>query len=130
MKQIERVLVIDDDPACIYLTKRLLQKLGIGDQVQTANNGVEALQVIKQAFEGGQLPQLVLLDIRMPMMDGFTFLNELKKLSLTGLTDSDIVMLTSSKSPVDAEKAKVYSLKGFLNKPVTEENLRSILGNY
>lgn len=98
MKPIERILVIDDDANIVFLTKRLLSSVGIGKQIDTAYNGVEGLAQIREAAAQGLLPQLILLDIKMPVMDGFTFMDELLKLKLN-LTDTRIVLLSSSQSP-------------------------------
>ncbi|WP_162052183.1 response regulator [Pontibacter pamirensis] len=126
MKQVERVLVIDDDANIIFLTKRLLSSVGIEKQVDIAYNGVEGLAHIREAAAQGRLPQLILLDIRMPEMDGFTFMEELDKLNLN-LTDTKIVLLSSSQSPWDREKAAKSSAVAFLHKPLTKETLQSII---
>lgn len=99
MDPIERVLVIDDDETSIFLTKRLLQSIGIGSHTQTALNGLEGLKIVKETVANEQLPQLILLDIKMPVMDGFAFLEELGKLRDVDLSSSNIILLSSSDNP-------------------------------
>ncbi|WP_377469162.1 response regulator [Pontibacter silvestris] len=73
MGYIEKVLIIDDDETSIFLTKRILSSMGIGSDVQTALNGLDGLKLLSDAKKK-QLPQLILLDVRMQGIDGFTFL--------------------------------------------------------
>jgi CheY-like chemotaxis protein len=126
MKPVERVLVIDDDATVTFLTKRMLNSLGIRSGVRIAHNGLEGLECIKEAAEQGLLPQLVLLDIKMPVMDGFAFLEELAKLNLN-LSDTKVVLLTSSQSPWDKERAAKSQADALLYKPLTKETLQSIM---
>ena len=128
MKPIERVLVIDDDETSIFLTKRLLSKAGIGSHTQTALNGLAGLNLIKEAVRQERLPQLILIDIKMPVMDGFTFLEELEKLQDVDLSETKIVLLSSSHSPWEVERAKRKSITAFFHKPLTKEKLQSIIG--
>ncbi|GAA4425866.1 hypothetical protein GCM10023188_07290 [Pontibacter saemangeumensis] len=128
MKQIERVLVIDDDEISIFLTKRVLKKTGIGNAILTAPNGREGLRLFKGAVEKGQPPQLVLLDIKMPVMDGFAFLEELGKLETVDLSETRIVLLSSSHNLWEMERAKKYRVVSFLHKPLEKDELLRILG--
>ncbi|RDV15010.1 response regulator [Pontibacter diazotrophicus] len=127
MKQIERVLVIDDDETSIFLTKRLLHSVGVGSQIQTALNGLEGLNSIKKAVAEELLPQLILLDIKMPVMDGFAFLEELERLPNMDFNDTKIALLSSSHNPWEMEKAKKYPVSAFLHKPLTKEKLQRVL---
>jgi len=128
MKPIEKVLVIDDDPTSIYLTKRVLQSLNITEsQTQAAFDGLEGLNLIKKAFEQKQLPQLILLDIKMPVMDGFAFLEELVKLQNINLTDTKIILLSSSHNPWEVTRAQQSPIAAFLNKPLTKEKLQQVI---
>ena len=128
MKQIERVLVIDDDEISIFLTRRVLKKIGIGNAVLTAPNGLEGLTLFKRAVEKRQPPQLILLDIKMPVMDGFAFLEELGKLETVDLGEIRIALLSSSHNPWEMERAKKYSVMAFLHKPLETDELLRILG--
>ena len=127
MKPIERVLVIDDDEISLFLTKRLLSSVGIGTHSQSARNGAEGLAHMRAAAGQDKLiPQLILLDIKMPVMDGFTFMEELALLDLN-LTDTRIVLLSSSYSPWDRERAANSPAAAFIHRPLTEEALRGVM---
>ncbi|WP_162056433.1 response regulator [Pontibacter pamirensis] len=124
MKQVERVLVIDDDTTAVFLIKHVLNSIGINEHTQVAHNGVEGLARIREAAAQGRLPQLILLDIEMPEMNGFTFMEELAKLNLT---DTRIVLLSSSQSRYDRDRATKSQAAAFLQKPLTKDKLRSII---
>lgn len=126
--QINTVLVVDDDDNWCYLSKILLQKTGIGKQIITANNGLQALKKLQGLVETGeQLPDFIFLDIKMPVMDGFEFLDEVKKSPELNLSHTKIFLSTSSFLNKDKEKAKFYPIAGFITKPLTEEILKSIV---
>ncbi len=127
MNHVERVLVIDDDPTSIFLTTRILKSMGIGEQTQTARNGLEGLELFKEAVAQNRVPQLVLLDLKMPVMDGFGFLAELEKLGSESLAQAKVVLLSSSQNPWEMEKAKKYVAAAFCHKPLTKEKLQRVL---
>ncbi|RNI27377.1 response regulator [Rufibacter immobilis] len=121
------VLIIDDDEASIFLTKRILKGLGLAEQVHYAGNGKKGLELIGK--EADQLiPDLILLDINMPVMDGFGFLQELGKLGFYDMSGTRIVMLSSTEDPREIERAKSHGVTAFIPKPLTREKLLAVLG--
>ncbi len=128
MPQIETVLVVDDDDNFCFLTKLLLREAGVGNRVITAGNGLEAMHTLRAMAAGGEkLPELILLDIKMPVMDGFEFLDQLAQSPELSLHGTRIFMSTSSFLPRDKERASGYPIAGFLTKPLTEESLHEVL---
>lgn len=119
---------MDDDEISIFLTRRVLKNLGVGGAIQTANNGVEGLGLVKDMVGQGQLPQLILLDIKMPVMDGFAFLEELGKLENADFSHTIIILLSSSHNPWEMERAKKYKAVAFLHKPLAKDDLQRIIG--
>jgi CheY-like chemotaxis protein len=129
LPQINTVLVVDDDDNWCYVTELLLQDCGVGKQIITAKNGLEAIKRLQAiATSAEKLPELIFLDIKMPVMDGFEFLDEVTKSASLDLSHTRIFMYTSSFLPKDKERASQYPVAGFLTKPLTEEVLRDILG--
>lgn len=127
-KTLERVLLIDDDSACNFFNRRLLKNRGSSIQVQEARNGREALTLVKQAAENNQLPHLVFLDLNMPVMSGWEFLNEFKKLPEAQKQQTVIIVLSSSINPDDQARAKSYpEVAGYKIKYLSDESLGQII---
>lgn len=107
------ILVVDDDPDILYATKKFLEKKGF--EVPIAVNGREALDYIKE----NTCPDLIILDIQMKEMDGYTFINELNKLNLPKKIPSIVISAYS-------ELEQAMLLKGvnkYMIKPVHPEDL-------
>ena len=125
---IDKIMIVDDDKDWCFVSKMILQKAGIGKQVVTANNGREALMTLQTLNANGEkLPELIFLDIKMPVMDGFEFLSETSKLTHLDLSQTKIYICSSSLHPKDKEKAAQFPVAGFLTKPLTQEVLKEIL---
>lgn len=79
----KNILLVDDDNIFNFLNTKLLRQSGIADEIHTALNGKEALDLLNNYYTGAfALPDVILLDLNMPVMDGFAFLEAFKKLSL------------------------------------------------
>lgn len=118
------ILIVDDSPAFINLAKLMINKTGIICKIHEASNGKRALDYLSQAE---QCPDLILLDINMPVMDGFDFLEDYKLASNCHPLTS-IYMLTSSAQEIDKAKAHSYGIvKGYFEKPLTKENILQII---
>lgn len=129
MKKLKKVFLVDDDETSNFLNTLLIRNMEITEKVEVAKNGKEALTkfLALQQFKDKDWPELVLLDINMPVMDGFEFLEEFEKLYDHDHENIKIVMLTSSDSPKDIDKAKKYNIAGYINKPLTEEKLQNVI---
>lgn len=129
MSKIKCALLVDDDSINNFVNQTLIAKLNITGNVITALNGEEALKHVRQycSVSDRCCPDLILLDINMPVMDGFDFLEEYSKLDFSNKNQVVIIVLTTSSNPKDIEKIEQYKVNGFINKPLTEEKLRNIL---
>jgi CheY-like chemotaxis protein len=137
MKRLNSVLLIDDDTATNFISKMLFKKAGITDHIETALNGQQALEYLtntgKYEKTDGVFPKpmLILLDINMPIMDGWEFVEAFSKLDENQKGEVVIVMLTSSLNPDDKERAaKLPVICGFQNKILTMDALNSIMDQY
>jgi CheY-like chemotaxis protein len=129
MKKSRVVLLVDDDPITHFINEKVLRKSGIVNEIQTANNGKEALDAIKFHYDTkGQAPDLIFLDINMPVMDGFEFLDNLADLKIKNKENTRIIILSSSINESDIEKAKEMKIET-LTKPLTVLKLKDILDN-
>lgn len=128
-QQIQTVLVVDDDDNWCFISERLLKKTGVGKEIITANNGQVAFEKLQaMAASGEDMPDLILLDIKMPVMDGFGFLDELTKSKDLDISRTRIFICSSSFLPKDKERATHYPVvEGFIIKPLTQEDLKAIV---
>ena len=131
MKKIKAVLLIDDDEPTTFINKKIIQSSGLIDTIHTANSGREALNFLSHTnnpVNEPPTPDLILLDINMPAMDGWEFLTEYKKIKNTQTKPIVIVMLTTSLNPDDEMKAnEIKEVHGFKNKPLTKQMLEDIV---
>lgn len=123
-------LLVDDDRINNFLNQRLLDGLNITDKLLTALNGQEALALFEQECQQAQCPALILLDVNMPVMNGFEFLEAYGKLQITPKESVIIIMLTTSLHPRDVERVQQLGIAGFINKPLTKEKVNGILKAY
>ena len=131
MALLQTILLIDDDETTNFLHKRLLQRLQVAGQVIVTTNGEDALNYLQQtALPSPSLPDLIFLDIKMPVMDGFEFLDAYEKSPLFKEKFIPIYMLTTSVSPTDFDRLKKYPMvTDYLAKPLTEDKVNQLLIN-
>ncbi|MBC3539600.1 response regulator [Rufibacter sediminis] len=132
LEPLDLIMLVDDDDTTNFVNKRLLTKLGAAKEVLIKKNGAEALEYLqKSAQEGVAYPDLIFLDIKMPVMDGFSFLDEYHNQALFENGSMIILMLTSSASFYDLERLKGYtSVKKHFSKALTENDVKEILIDY
>jgi CheY-like chemotaxis protein len=117
---INKVLLIDDDATANYLSKELLERMHAAKEIEVAENCIRALKLIAQSS-----PDVIFLDIKMPAIDGFDFLERLKDLAPE--KKIKVVMLTSSLRPEDRLRAFSYkAVVEYLEKPLTSEKVQFI----
>ena len=128
MKKFNSILLIDDDKASNYLAKVIISDIGITAPLEVSTNGKEALDYLEACCANGEdgFPDLILLDINMPVMDGFEFLEKSQYLPCMQKHRPLIIILTSSQYHSDIERARSYQINHYISKPLTEEQLREI----
>ncbi|WP_258105734.1 response regulator [Marinoscillum sp. MHG1-6] len=130
MKQkLNCVLLIDDDEATNFLHELLISECEITNKIIKAENGVEALDYLTNKVNGRYpKPDLIFVDINMPLMNGWGFLEEYEKLELTQKGRIVVVMLTTSLNPEDKDKAQeILAIRDYKSKPLTVDMLNEIL---
>lgn len=126
--KIKHVLLIDDNDMDNYISNHIISKNNIAEKISVKTSAMDALEYLSgiQA-KPDEFPNLILLDIRMPAMDGFDFLEEFVKLPQVINKQCDVVMLTSSSDPKDMERASTYSVvKKYLTKPLEVGMLKNL----
>ncbi|TVR17436.1 MAG: response regulator [Balneolaceae bacterium] len=129
MKMFKEITIIDDDKIQVFLFLKFMEKMDKAEIVSSFVNGKEAFDEMKERSENNaSYPDIIFLDLNMPVWDGWLFYDEFKK-----LPNSDaitIYILTSSLSSVDNDKAIERGLnEKYLNKPLNFEQLRELLQN-
>jgi CheY-like chemotaxis protein len=124
---LDKILCVDDDPITLMLCKRVISKAQFSKEIDSANNGEQAIEYLdKLLFElkinnSVQLPQLIFLDLNMPVMNGWEFLETFSRKKYSDVfSQTKIIVLSSTIDPNDIEKAKSYTMViRFLSKPIT-----------
>ncbi|MGV3540884.1 MAG: response regulator [Rufibacter sp.] len=131
---LDLIMLVDDDDTTNFVNKRLLTKLGVAKKFIIKKNGAEALEYLQTVGQGENqdpYPDLIFLDIKMPVMDGFSFLDEYHRLGLGKNGGMIILMLTSSASFYDLERLKTYEhVKKHFSKALTEADVKEVMSQY
>ncbi|MBX9732928.1 MAG: response regulator [Chitinophagaceae bacterium] len=132
MNKVKFVLVVDDDQINNFVCSRMIKLSGISDHIECVLGGQEALEVIKNAAaKEKQLPDLLFLDINMPGMSGWDFLDQYRNLPPEIKTGTRIFMLSSSLYKDDIDKSSQYKeVTEYVIKPLSIEALREIERKY
>lgn len=127
MKQIT-IWVIDDDPIYQIIVNKMIKKSELFLNVLSFKNGKEAIDEFKKKLEEKEiLPNIILLDINMPVMDGWEFMNEIVLLKNKINEAIHIYIVSSSIAVEDKNKAKLYpEIVGYLVKPINDDVLKMI----
>ncbi|MCC4213072.1 response regulator [Leeuwenhoekiella parthenopeia] len=131
-KKFKTVCIIDDDPIFVFGATRLMKQYDFSESIVVYTNGREALDHLKPLMESKNLdtiPDLIFLDLNMPVLDGWGFLDEFTKIDPPKIMK--VYIVTSSISNFDKQKAKEYAeaVKEYVIKPITPVRLKEIIKN-
>lgn len=121
------LLVIDDDDINVFIIKKIVERTGYSVSMVSKSDGKMAIDyLVSIEHDKESFPHLILIDINMPVLNGWEFIEAYEKLSFPN--KPDMYMLSSSVYENDIEKAKTYkSIKGFISKPLSIERLSELL---
>ncbi len=129
MKNFSNVFVVDDDLVFHFIMKKLFAKTNINVKTSYFFNGNEAIDNLKNNInQENSVPDLILLDINMPVCDGWQFLDEFKKLKQYLKKEIMVYLVSSSNDLSDLNKSKEYEneIQQYYNKPMTIESFQNI----
>ncbi|NNG11133.1 MAG: response regulator [Arenibacter sp.] len=129
MRTLTKICIVDDDDIYRFTIERTLESLELATKTMTFSDGEQAINFISDHLnEDAELPDIIFLDIDMPVMDGFQFMEEYEKIKSNVAKDMTIYMVSSSLDPVDIDSAKkISSISDYIVKPISSDRLKSIL---
>lgn len=133
IKNLDCILLVDDDSIYNLLHKKLINSTGYKNHIEIALNGQIALDYLNDSFKNPHdtkhpLPRLILLDINMPLMNGWEFIEAFNKLDKNLTRDITIVMVTSSADHYDSNMAQeITAIRDYISKPLTTNKLEYII---
>jgi CheY-like chemotaxis protein len=121
----KKVMIIDDDDISRFIAEKMIKKIDFADEVVECATAIEGLNYLNT--NPLDLPEIIFLDINMPVLNGFEFLDQFEKLNSTVKEHCVIIMLSSSVDPDDIKRANANKcVRSFLSKPLTLVNLKGI----
>jgi CheY-like chemotaxis protein len=124
---IKNLFILDDDKITTHLMGEILKEISFVEEFHIENNGWQALEYLQNLTTASSFPDVLLVDLKMPEMDGFEFIEQYEKEFFSTHPDSAVVVITSSVSERDRQRAIGYkSVVKFLMKPFTEQSLEDI----
>lgn len=134
MKRIKTILLVDDDATSMFIIKTTLHHMNVADQLREAYDGQQAINylvthqhILLDNPQESYIPLFILLDLNMPIMNGFEFLYEFTTRHKKLAEQIPICILSSSAASKDIEQAQAYPIAGFITKPLRKETFLSLL---
>lgn len=124
MKKAELTFIIDDDNIFVFVLKKLLEKNEKFVQFRDFKNGEDVIEILEK--DSAEFPDIILLDINMPVVDGWQFLEKLEE--LPNKEKVNVFVMSSSIDVADVEKAKQFTtVKNYVSKPINQDKLNQLL---
>ena len=130
MKKLKCVLLIDDNKATNFLHETLFEELDVAERIVIEYNGKDGLAHLDRVAGGDDYPELILVDVHMPVMDGFDFLEGYRQRQYPEKLDALVVMLTTSTNPRDVDRILAAGFAEYLPKPLAEEHILDLVRKY
>jgi CheY-like chemotaxis protein len=128
---VKSIFLIDDDPIFVYLTRRIIASIDRQCRINEFTDGELAIRYLEEICDKPELlPDIIFMDISMPVMDGWEFLNEYSLLRPKIKKDIALFIVSSSISPQEVERSKSFStVSDFLIKPLERGKIVEIIDN-
>ena len=129
MESIDTLCIVDDDSVFQFITQKVVEKTNLVRKIKVFSNGLEAIEFLKSVRENPEeLPDVILLDLAMPILNGWDFLEEYVELRPSLGKQIVLFIVSSSIDPADIERARSISeVTDFIIKPVTREKFIALV---
>tara|TARA_R110002020_G_scaffold442190_1_gene653336 strand:- start:10 stop:408 length:399 start_codon:yes stop_codon:yes gene_type:complete len=123
------ITLIDDDEIFVFITKKTIRQTKLFDLIKVYDNGLDALNFLKENKDNADLlPEIILLDLNMPIMDGWQFLEHYTDINPSVSKEIVIYICSSSISSEDIQRAKAISeVTDYIIKPITKDKLIDLI---
>ena len=129
--KISTLCLIDDDLIYLYTMKKLIEKYKLCNHVMEFKNGQEAMNYFNSVTDTTLLPQVIFLDINMPVMNGWDFVKQFTQLPYLNNSNMNLYITSSSIDSADINRARSFSvIRDYLIKPLTLDKLKSFFITY
>jgi len=128
MKNDHQILIVDDDQEDHLILLDYLREKGIADKVWFVENGQQALTYFKSVTERSDLPRLVVMDMRMPVLDGIQTLTQMKQ--SPGVKDIPVIILSTSENDFERSEALSLGALDYLAKPITYQEGKDMIERF
>lgn len=129
MNSVNSVWLIDDDKIYLFAMKRIMETLHMADKIYSYQNGSEAIEALVNKDEV-EWPNLIMVDINMPVMDGWEFMTKYQEITAQKEGKPRIYMVSSSIDEADISRAqKIQALNGYLIKPIDKTQLEEVVAS-
>lgn len=135
MRKLKHLLVIDDDPVARFIADDAIEEAGLAETISYCKDGKEAISYVKENClptkeePSRYCPELILLDINMPIMDGYEFLEELARIEDLKHNDTSVILLSSSPYLKEEPNIERFSIIGYIEKPIKPEKLVELVND-
>ncbi len=132
MNKVKTLGIVDDDKIYTFLIKKTIEQTNLVDMVKIFDNGLNALNFLKKnAANHDSLPEIILLDLSMPIMDGWQFIEEYANIKTEIKKKVVIVMWSSSVNPINIERAsKISEISKYIIKPMKLEEVKMVFDDF
>lgn len=129
MTTLKNLTIVDDDDIFVFLTTKIIEQTNLVDLIKVFGNGLDAINFLKENKNNvDALPDIILLDLSMPIMNGWQFLEKYNKLNPTIGKKITIYICSSSISPDEITRAKTISeVSDYIIKPITKDKLIDLI---
>lgn len=126
----KNIILVDDDKIFNFLNEKTITSLGLANEVHFALNGKQALELLEKYRDGEiQRPDIIFLDLNMPIMNGYQFIEAFTNMDLPDKHKITIVVLSSSADPNDVARTKRLGIQYYFNKPLSKDEIKKLIGD-